>query len=104
LLAAAIAFAPSFAFVLAGGRSFASLRSNPYAREFLNGAGPAAVGAILGSAIPLGLALAESWRGRLPRGRGRRAPRAPPGRVVVTLLALGVAGAVLAATHAVSVV
>ena len=32
------------------------------ARAFLDGAGPAAIGAILGSAIPLARALAEPWQ------------------------------------------
>ena len=31
-------------------------------RAFLDGAGPAAIGAILGSAIPLALALSEAWQ------------------------------------------
>jgi len=62
LLAALVAFSPSFAFVLAGGDRFDRLRANRVARTFLDGAGPAAVGAILGSAIPLARALAESWQ------------------------------------------
>src|SRR5438067_8973321 len=53
LLAAAVAFAPSFAFVLAGGRHFDRLRGDGRARAFLDGAGPAAIGGILGSAVPL---------------------------------------------------
>jgi chromate transporter len=101
LLAAAIAFAPSFAFVLAGGRSFAALRANVYARAFLNGAGPAAVGAILGSAIPLALALGEWWQVVL-LGVAAVMLLALRRGVVTVLLALGVAGAVLVATHAVS--
>jgi chromate transporter len=62
LLAALVAFSPSFAFVIAGGERFDRLRANPVARTFLDGAGPAAIGAILGSAIPLTRALAESWQ------------------------------------------
>jgi chromate transporter len=62
LLAAAVAFAPSFAFVLLGGRRFARLRASPAARGFLDGAGPAAVGAILGAAVPLGRSLTEPWQ------------------------------------------
>jgi len=62
LLAAAVAFAPSFAFVLAGGRWFAGLRENRYAQSFLDGAGPAAIGAILGAAIPLARALSVGWQ------------------------------------------
>ena len=62
LLAAAIAFAPSFAFVLLGGRHFDRVRASPAVQAFLTGAGPAAVGAIAGSAIPLGLALSQPWQ------------------------------------------
>ena len=60
LLASAVAFAPSFAFVLLGAGRFGRLRGNPTARAFLGGAGPAAIGAILGSAIPLAGALHET--------------------------------------------
>jgi chromate transporter len=62
LLAALIAFSPSFAFVLLGARHFDRLRANDRAQAFLNGAGPAAIGAILGTAIPLARALTESWQ------------------------------------------
>jgi chromate transporter len=62
LLAAAVAFAPSFAFVLVGGAQFDRLRSDHRARAFLEGAGPAAIGAILGSALPLARALAQPWQ------------------------------------------
>lgn len=62
LLAAAVAFAPSFSFVLLGGRRFQRLRDNADARAFLDGAGPAAIGAILGAAITLALALDEAWQ------------------------------------------
>jgi chromate transporter len=62
LLAAAIAFAPSFAFVLLGGRGFERLRESRHARTFLDGAGPAAVGAIVGAAVPLAGALGPAWQ------------------------------------------
>ncbi len=62
LLAALVAFTPSFAFVLGGGRHFAALRRSASARAFLGGAGPAAIGAILGAAIPLALALDRPWQ------------------------------------------
>jgi chromate transporter len=62
LLAALVAFSPSFLFVLLGGRHFDSLRQNANVRAFLHGAGPAAIGAIIGVAIPLALALQESWQ------------------------------------------
>lgn len=62
LLAVLIAFAPSFAFVLAGGRHFEAFRRNTAARAFLGGAGPAAIGAIGGAAITLGLGLTQYWQ------------------------------------------
>ena len=61
-LGALVAFAPSFAFILLGGRRFDRLRDNSAARAFLDGAGPAAIGAILGAAITLALALAQAWQ------------------------------------------
>ncbi|MFM7410168.1 MAG: chromate efflux transporter [Actinomycetota bacterium] len=62
MLAAAIAFGPSFIIVLAGARHFDALRTNDTVRGFLRGAGPAAIGAILGAAIPLTLALDHAWQ------------------------------------------
>jgi chromate transporter len=94
-LAAAVAFAPSFLFVLLAGGHFTRLRENHRARSFLAGAGPAAVGAILGSAIPLARALQETWQylllavaavALLPARRG----------VVATLVLSGAIGAIVA--------
>jgi chromate transporter len=62
LLAAFVAFSPSFAFVLVGAKRFDRLRHDLRVRAFLDGAGPAAVGAIVGTAIPLALALDEAWQ------------------------------------------
>jgi len=62
LLAAAIAFAPSFLAIMLGGERFGRLRDNRTARAFLDGAGPAAVGAILGAAVPLAAALEAWWQ------------------------------------------
>ena len=62
LLAALIAFAPSFAFVLVGGRHFDRIRGNGAVETFLTGAGPAVIGAIAGSAIPLGLDFGHLWQ------------------------------------------
>jgi len=62
LLASLIAFTPSFVFVLAGARRFAVLRRSARVQAFLTGAGPAAIGAIAGSAVPLGLELAHLWQ------------------------------------------
>jgi chromate transporter len=62
LLAAVVAFAPSFVFVLVGGPRFDRIRSSRRVQAFLAGAGPASLGAIAGSAIPLGLALSYWWQ------------------------------------------
>jgi chromate transporter len=62
LLGALIAFAPSFAFVLIGGRHFDQIRANSAVESFLTGAGPAVIGAIAGSAIPLGLSFGHLWQ------------------------------------------
>lgn len=62
LLAALCAFGPSFVFVLAGAPHFDQIRSNQWVQAFLTGAGAAAIGAIAGSAIPLGLALSHLWQ------------------------------------------
>ena len=67
-IAAAVAFAPSFAFVLLGGAQFERIRTSARARAFLAGAGPAAIGAILGAAIPLagvGCAIERRALGRI---------------------------------------
>ncbi|ARQ68065.1 chromate efflux transporter [Streptomyces marincola] len=94
LLAAAVAFGPSFLLVILGGGHLDRLRESPVAQGFFDGAGPAVIGAICGSAIPLALALGHAWQFGvlalagllLALGRG----------VVATLLlsgALGVAAA-----------
>lgn len=62
LLAAVVAFTPSFLFVLLAGPRFDQLRQSRLVHAFLTGAGPAAIGAIAGAAIPLGLALGEVWQ------------------------------------------
>ena len=58
----AVAFAPSFIFVLAGGPRFDRVRTNTAVQAFLTGAGPAVIGAIAGSTIPLSLALQVPWQ------------------------------------------
>lgn len=68
LLAAAVAFAPSFSFILIGARRFDRLRGDARVRAFLDGAGPAALGAIVGSAIPLAAALEEGWQAAVLAG------------------------------------
>jgi chromate transporter len=95
LLAAAVAFAPSFLFILLGARRFDRLRADRRVRAFLDGAGPAAIGAIFGSAVPLARALGAPWQFAvlavaavllLVLRRG----------VVPTLLCAGAAGALVA--------
>ncbi len=95
VLAAAVAFAPSFAFVLAGGRHFERLRTDLRAQRFLDGAGPAAIGAILGSAIPLARALQEGWQFGLLAAAAVALLIAKRG-IVPTLVAAGVIGSVVA--------
>jgi chromate transporter len=62
LLASVVAFTPSFLIVLFGAPRFAQVRGNQRARAFLDGAGPAAIGAILGSAIVLTRELTHAWQ------------------------------------------
>jgi chromate transporter len=62
ILASIVAFTPSFVFVLAGGSRFGRIREDHRARAFLDGAGPAAIGAILGSSVSLTRALTYPWQ------------------------------------------
>ena len=94
-LAAAVAFAPSFAFVLLGGGHFERIRSSARAQTFLAGAGPAAIGAILGAAIPLAEALRETWQFAVLAAAAVALLLARRG-VLVTLLGAGVVGVVAA--------
>ena len=93
LLAAVVAFAPSFAFVLVGARRFDRFVANRDVRAFFDGAGPAAIGAILGSAVPLALALEQSWQWAVLAGAAVALLVLRRG-VVLTLLAAGAIGAV----------
>jgi chromate transporter len=92
LLAALVAFAPSFSFILFGAARFERLLVNERVVAFLAGAAPAAAGAIIGSAIPLTLALSETWQYPILAAAAiallvlRRS-------VVLTLLSAGVVGA-----------
>ena len=95
LLAALVAFAPSFAFVLLGADRFDRLLANDDVRAFLDGAGPAAVGAILGSAVPLGVALDHWWQAGVLAGAAVLLFVVRRG-TLVTLLAAGAAGTVAA--------
>jgi chromate transporter len=96
LLAALVAFSPSFVFILLGGRHFGALRTNRVAQSFLGGAGPAAIGAIAGASIPLALGISHVWQVAILAGSlavivGLRRS------VVLTLVGAGVIGAVGAA-------
>jgi len=62
IVAAVAAFTPSFVFVLVGARHFDRLRQSTRVRAFLDGAGPAAIGAILGTSVPLARALGNGWQ------------------------------------------
>jgi chromate transporter len=97
ILASVVAFSPSFAFILLGAHRFDQIRGNRTARAFLSGAGPAAIGAIYGSGIPLTRALSHPWQYAvlagallllLPLRRG----------VVLTLLSAGAVGAAITLT------
>ncbi|RKT56158.1 chromate efflux transporter [Saccharothrix australiensis] len=87
LLAAVVAFAPSFVLVVLTGPRLERLRHNGTAQAFLTGAGAAAIGAIAGSTLPLAASLHEGWQ------------FAVLAAAVLWLLALrrGVVGALLAA-------
>ncbi len=95
LLAAVVAFAPSFGMVLVGAGRFDSLRASPTVRAFLAGAGPAAIGAIAGAAVPLALALTETWQLAVLAAAAVALLVLRRG-VVATLVAAGVAGAIAA--------
>jgi len=95
LLAAVVAFSPSFAFVLAGGRHFSALRTNRAAQAFLDGAGPAAIGAIFGAAILLARALSVSWQFAVLAGAAVLLLALRRG-VVLTLLSAAAAGVIIA--------
>ncbi len=95
VLAAVIAFAPSFCIVLLGGSHFERLSGDPRMQAFLAGAGPAAIGAILGSAIPLAGSLREAWQFAVLAGAAVLLLVVRRGPVLGLLCAAGV-GAVVA--------
>jgi chromate transporter len=68
-------------------------------RAFLDGAGPAAIGAIAGAAIPLALALTEKWQLAVLAAAAVALLGLRRG-VVTTLLAAGAAGVLAAALSA----
>jgi chromate transporter len=95
LLAALVAFSPSFAFVLGGAGYFSTLRASRRAQWFLDGAGPAAIGAILGSAVLLARALSQPWQYAVLAGAAVLLLGLRRG-VVLTLLAAAATGLLVA--------
>ena len=94
-LASLVAFLPSFAFILLGADRFDRLSALPGAQAFLAGAGPASIGAIAGSAIPLAAGLAETWQVVVLAAGAVLLLLARRG-VVTTLLLAGAAGSAVA--------
>jgi chromate transporter len=93
-LAALVAFTPSFIAVMLGGPHFDRIRGSARAQAFLDGAGPAAVGAIVGSAVPLAEALRHGWQ--IPLLAAAAVALLVARRsVVLTLLSAGAIGALL---------
>ncbi|HEV2252552.1 MAG TPA: chromate efflux transporter [Streptosporangiaceae bacterium] len=95
LLASLVAFTPSFVLVLGGARYFSRLRGNSRAQAFLDGAGPAAIGAILGSAITLARALTQPWQYAVLAGAAALLLGLRRG-VVLTLLVAAAVGLIIA--------
>jgi len=95
LLAALIAFAPSFSFILIGARRFERLLGDERALAFLAGAGPAAAGAIVGAAVPLTGALGTGWQYAVLAAAALALLVLRRG-IVITLVAAGCAGAAAA--------
>jgi chromate transporter len=62
LLAASIAFAPSFVIVLGFARRFEQIKRSVHVQAFLAGAGPAAIGAIVGVGVLLASELRHGWQ------------------------------------------
>ncbi|HXR28681.1 MAG TPA: chromate efflux transporter [Solirubrobacteraceae bacterium] len=95
LLAAFVAFLPSFSFILIGAARFERLLVNERVLAFLGGAAPAAAGAIIGAAVPLASGLGESWQLAILALAGVALLGLRRG-VVSTLLLAGCAGAAVA--------
>ena len=80
-----------------GAHRFDQIRGDHRARAFLDGAGPAAIGAIYGSAIPLTRALSHTWQYAVLAGALMLLLALRRG-VVLTLLCAGAVGVVIALT------
>ncbi len=96
LLAALISFTPSFSFILLGAARFERLLADQRVLAFFGGAAPCAAGAIIGSAVPLALALSETWQFVLLAGAAAALLALGRG-IVVTLLLAGTLGAAVGA-------
>ena len=99
LLAAGVAFAPSFVFVTVGAPHFDRIRASEGVQAFLTGAGACAIGAIAGVAVPLSLEIGHLWQA----GLAALAAVALLGlrrNVVIVLLTCGLLGVVAAAAGA----
>jgi chromate transporter len=96
LLASLVAFTPSFVFILTGARYFQAFRTNEKPQRFLDGAGPAAIGAILGAACLLTAALSQPWQVAILAAAALLLLVAGRG-VVLTLLCAAAAGMIIAA-------
>jgi chromate transporter len=99
LLGAAVAFAPSFAFVIAGAPHFGRLRASAGAQAFLTGAGACAIGGIGGAAVPLAVGLAHLWQFGITALAAGWLLGLRKG-VVTALLGCGALGAIAAFAHA----
>jgi chromate transporter len=91
VLAAVVAFAPSFSFILVGAQRFERMLVDQRVLAFLAGAAPSAAGAIIGASVPLASALGESWQYAILAGAALALLVLQRG-VVATLLLAGCAG------------
>ncbi len=99
LLGGLFAFGPSVLVIAAAGHHFERIRESQRAQAFLLGSGPAALGAILGSCVPLAMGLEEAWQWAVLAGAAlllltRRLPLVP---VLLLAALVGVLAGVLGA-------
>jgi chromate transporter len=95
LLATLVAFTPSFVFILAGAPRFERVLADARVSAFLAGVAPAAVGAIVGAAVPLAGGLSQAWQYGICAAAAVALLVLRRG-VVTTLLCAGIAGTVAA--------
>lgn len=95
LTVAAAIFLPTIAIAIAAGQALHRIRASALAQGFLAGAAPAAIGAILGSAVPLALALGEPWQWAITAAAAALLLWRRLG-VVIVLLSAAASGALLA--------